>query len=57
MIETEGQTFDPNVHQAVVHSDYKVDIEGKSYTSRNFSYFTKLKNTAESYLGEKLIKQ
>ena len=38
-------------------TDYKVDIDGKSYTTRTFSNdFTKFKNTAESYLGDKVDK-
>ncbi|MGT0198160.1 Hsp70 family protein [Staphylococcus aureus] len=48
----------PNTVQSIkrhMGTDYKVDIEGKSYTPQEFSYdFTK--NTAESYLGEKLHK-
>ena len=50
----------PNTVQSIkrhMGTGYKVDIEGKSYTTRNLSYdFTKLKNTAESYLGEKVDK-
>ena len=36
-------------------TDYKIEIDGKTYTSRYFSYDTaKLKADAESYLGEKV---
>ena len=37
-------------------SDYKVDIDGKHYTPQEISamILTKLKNEAESYLGEKV---
>ncbi|MCM1335244.1 MAG: molecular chaperone DnaK [Bacteroides sp.] len=37
-------------------SDYKVDIDGKKYTPQEISamILTKLKNEAESYLGEKV---
>ncbi len=39
-------------------TDYKVDIEGKSYTPQEISamILQNLKNTAESYLGEKVDK-
>ena len=50
----------PNTVQSIkrhMGTDYKVDIDGKSYTTRTFSNdFTKFKNTAESYLGDKVDK-
>ena len=51
----------PNTVQSIkrhMGTDYKVDIEGKSYTPQEISamILQNLKNTAESYLGEKVDK-
>lgn len=51
----------PNTVQSIkrhMGTDYKVDIEGKSYTPQEISamILQNLKNTAESYLGDKVDK-
>ena len=51
----------PNTVQSIkrhMGTDYKVDIEGKSYTPQEISAMVlqNLKNTAESYLGDKVDK-
>ena len=51
----------PNIVQSIkrhMGTDYKVDIDGKSYTPQELSamILQNLKNTAESYLGDKVDK-
>lgn len=51
----------PNTVQSIkrhMGTDYKVDIDGKSYTPQELSamILQNLKNTAESYLGDKVDK-
>ena len=51
----------PNTVQSIkrhMGTDYKVDIEGKSYTPQEISAMVlqNLKNTVESYLGDKVDK-